>query len=262
MINLENAEKTFLDYVSNYYVDGIDNLMIKRKVEHTLRVRDNSKIIASSLKLTDDEIDLATLIGLLHDIGRFEQQRIAHGYNDIKTGIDHAQMGVKVLFEDNKIQDFLPDTREYDRIIKLAVKNHNKFKIEEGLTEKEIRFCKIIRDADKLDVLEIFVLNDEDTVLIGKNNGYELSANITKEFLDALFENKQLDRKYQNYFLDWYLNTLTFLFDINYSKSFEIINQKKYVDDIIDRIIDLVPNNKEIFEKIRVHMNNYVINKI
>lgn len=79
MINLENAEKTFLDYVSNYYVDGIDNLMIKRKVEHTLRVRDNSKIIASSLKLTDDEIDLATLIGLLHDIGRFEQQRIAHG---------------------------------------------------------------------------------------------------------------------------------------------------------------------------------------
>ena len=31
MINLENAEKTFLDYVSNYYVDGIDNLMIKRK---------------------------------------------------------------------------------------------------------------------------------------------------------------------------------------------------------------------------------------
>ena len=42
---------------------------------------------------------------------------------------------------------------EYDEIIKKAIHNHNKLLIEEGLTKEEELFCKIIRDADKLDIL-------------------------------------------------------------------------------------------------------------
>ena len=243
MINIKNAERIFMEYANLY---DAENLMIKRKIEHTFRVEENSKIIAESLNLSETDIALSTIIGLLHDIGRFEQQRIAHSYNDLKTGIDHASMGVKVLFEDEKINDFIPDTREYDKIIKNAIEYHNKFKIPDELSEKEKIFCKIIRDADKLDILEIFVINGEDTITIGKNNGYEVTPDITKEFLEALFNGKQIDRKYQKYFLDWYLNTLTFLFDINYSKSFEII----------------VVEDKEIFERIRQYMNNYVKEKI
>ena len=259
MIDLERAEKVFEDYSNNY---DRNNLMMERKIEHTYRVKDNSNIIARSLNLIEEETNLATLIGLLHDIGRFEQQRLAHGYNDLKTGIDHAKMGVKVLFDDKKILDFLPDTRKYDKIIRIAIENHNKFKIEENLSEEEIKFCKIIRDADKLDILEIFITNSEDIEAIGKNNGYALSKDITEEFLDALFRGKQIDRKYQNYFLDWYLNTLTFLFDINYPKSFEIIKNKKYVDGTLDRIENLVPEDKEIFEKIRAYMNKYVTDRL
>ena len=171
-------------------------------------------------------------------------------------------MGVKVLFEDEKIKDFIPDTREYDQTIKNAIEYHNKFKVPDELSEKDKMFCKIIRDADKLDILEIFVINGEDTILIGKNNGYEVTPNITKEFLDALFQGKQIDRKYQKYFLDWYLNTLTFLFDINYAKSFEIIKDKKYIDTTIDLIEKIVPEDKEIFEKIREYMNNYIKERI
>ena len=259
MIDLERAEKVFEDYSNNY---DRNNLMMERKIEHTYRVKDNSNIIAKALNLSGEEIELATLIGLLHDIGRFEQQRIAHSYNDLKTGIDHAQMGVKVLFEDNKILDFLPNTRKYDKIIKIAIENHNKFKIKDNISEEEKKFCKIIRDADKLDILEIFIENSEDTETIGKNNGYTISKDITKEFLDALFRGEQIDRKYQKYFLDWYLNTLTFLFDINYPKSFEIINKKRYIDGTLDKIEKLVPENKEIFERIRTYMNKYVRDRL
>lgn len=259
MIDIKEAEKVFMEYAELY---DAENLMIKRKIEHTFRVEENSKLIAESLKLNEEESALATLIGLLHDIGRFEQQRIANSYNDLKSGIDHASMGVKVLFEDEKIKDFIPDTREYDQTIKNAIEYHNKFKVPDELPEKDKMFCKIIRDADKLDILEIFVINGEDTILIGKNNGYEVTPDITKEFLDALFQGKQIDRKYQKYFLDWYLNTLTFLFDINYAKSFEIIKDKKYIDITIELIEKIVPEDKEIFEKIREYMNNYIKERI
>ena len=37
-----------------------------------------SKKIAESLKLTQEEIELATLIGLLHDIARFEKLYYIH----------------------------------------------------------------------------------------------------------------------------------------------------------------------------------------
>lgn len=40
MIDLENVDKTFKDYVSKF---DLNNITIKRKYEHTLRVKDNCK---------------------------------------------------------------------------------------------------------------------------------------------------------------------------------------------------------------------------
>ena len=44
------------------------------------------------------------------------------------------------------------DQDKYDELIKIAVKNHNKYKIEDGLTQEQELFAKIIRDADKIDI--------------------------------------------------------------------------------------------------------------
>ena len=51
-------------------------------------------------------------------------------------------------------------TEQYDCIIYKAINNHNKFEIERGLSERELLHCKIIRDADKLD---IFRVKEEDS---------------------------------------------------------------------------------------------------
>ena len=70
MINIEKCKDEFLKYTERYDVSDEE---IKRKQLHSLRVMQRSKIIAQSLKLSEEEIQVATLIGLLHDIGRFEQ---------------------------------------------------------------------------------------------------------------------------------------------------------------------------------------------
>ena len=75
--------------------------------------------IASELHLSEDDVELAKMIGLLHDIGRFEQAIKYDNFDDYNT-MDHAEYGVKILFKDGMIRKFI-DTDEYDEIIKKAI---------------------------------------------------------------------------------------------------------------------------------------------
>ena len=70
MIDILKAKKEFAEYVKNY---DIKNDKIRLKVEHIERVSQVAKKLATKLELEDEDIKLAELIGLLHDIGRFEQ---------------------------------------------------------------------------------------------------------------------------------------------------------------------------------------------
>ena len=62
--------------------------------------------------------------------------------------MNHAEIGVKILFEDGLIREFIED-EQYDEIIKKAILNHNKLQIDKELTEREMMHSKIIRDAEQ-----------------------------------------------------------------------------------------------------------------
>lgn len=151
MIDIEKAKKEFLKYVENY---DINSGRIKLKVKHILRVVENSKRIAQELGLDDESIKLAELIGIFHDMGRFEQVRLYDTFSDKDTGLDHAAYSLKVLYDDGLVKKFI-DTTKYDDIIKKAVFNHNKANIDESVTSQALLFSKIIRDADKLDIYRV-----------------------------------------------------------------------------------------------------------
>ena len=102
MFRIEEAYKVFNDYVKDY---DITNPKVELKVKHTYSVVNKARAIAESLNLEQSEIDLACLIALLHDIGRFEQLRIYNSFYDNLT-VDHADFGVKLLFEDKLIEKF------------------------------------------------------------------------------------------------------------------------------------------------------------
>ena len=117
MIDIENAKKVFNEYVKNF---NPEDGRIKLKIEHILRVANYSKQIATNLKLNEEQIQLATLIGLLHDIGRFKQYTEI-GLGDNLEGFDHGDYGAKVLFEEGLIRKFI-ETNKYDEIIKKSIK--------------------------------------------------------------------------------------------------------------------------------------------
>ena len=63
------------------------------KVVHTYHVVDNTIIISKKLGLSKEEINLAALIGILHDIGRFDELKNFKKFDSV--GNDHAFLSFK-----------------------------------------------------------------------------------------------------------------------------------------------------------------------
>lgn len=252
-INIEEAKEEFIKYTENFNTKDEN---IERKQQHSLRVMKIAEQIATNLKLNEEQIQIATLIGLLHDIGRFKQ------YTDIEVGnnleeFDHGDYGAKILFEEGLIRKFI-ETNKYDEIIKKSIKNHNKFSIETGLTQEELLFAKLIRDADKIDILY------ESIDIYYKNNEEEVNKSVLSEKIYNEFTKKATIKKGKNVrlkFIDDITCVISFIYDINYKTSFEIIKEKDYINKIIDRYNFQDQSTKTKVEEIRKLANEYIEEK-
>ena len=121
MIDLQYAKKAFENYLKDY---DRKNEKIKLKIVHTYGVMECSKKNAEDMKMSAEDCELAQLIGLLHDIGRFEQLKC---YNSFEPGtMDHAAFGVRILFEERLIRRFVEEDK-WDEIIKTAIGHHSDY---------------------------------------------------------------------------------------------------------------------------------------
>ena len=255
MKNLEQAEELFINYTKQF---DLENIRLKQKQKHSLRVRDISKKIAKNLKLEDKDIQLATLIGLLHDIGRFEQFTEYGTFRD-RESVDHGDLGVEILKKDNYIGEYV-ESEDDINIIFFAIKNHNKYQIETGLNDRENQFCKIIRDADKID---IFYETSE--IFYTKKEIEEIEqSEITDEILVKMYEKKPINRNQlkKKGKLTQVLVMLAFLFDMNYIASYEIIYQEDYINKIFQRFDFKDKHTKMEMQKIQAFLNQYIKDKI
>lgn len=249
-MDLEKAKKEFMEYTSNY---DANNASIARKIGHSIRVMEISEEIAKDLNLNNDQIQLAKMIGLLHDIARFEQMKRYGTFKDSKS-CDHGDLGEELLKQDNFIRKFV-DEDKYDKVILKAIKNHNKYKIQDNLTEEELLFAKIIRDADKLDIMyegvEMFWKDEEEVKSIEQSD-------ITPEIYNQFLCNETINRKYGKLPADSLICFLGFIFDINFKYGFKLLKQEDYINKILDRFNF---KQKEKFERVREIANKYIETK-
>ena len=253
MIDREKALKTFNTYVSKYNPED-EKIMVK--IEHIQRVAKNANDIAENLKLTREDIDLAWLIGLLHDIGRFEQIKEFNEFNDKK--IEHAEFGVKVLFKENLITKFVED-RKYDNIISKAIYNHNKFKIEENLNDIELLHCKIIRDADKIDNFRVKQYDKFEDMFpkIYNNETLNYETVSTKVYEDFM-KHKCIKLEDRKTIIDYWVCVIAFIFDLNFDISLKYVQENNYINILVDRIDYKNDDTKQKMEDIRKCAQEYI----
>lgn len=252
MFEINEAYKIFNEYVKDY---DITNPKVELKVKHTYSVVNKARAIAQSLKLSEDEVDLACLIALLHDIGRFEQLRIYNSFFDHLT-VDHGDFGVKLLFEERLIERF-SDNRDNDKIIYQAIKNHNKFEIEPDLDKRTLMHTKIIRDADKIDNLEIKCTLPLEAIF-DKGRVELENQEISDEVYQAFLNHQSILSTIRKTDLDVWLSHLAFVFDLNFSYCFQTVLEHHYIEILLKR---LDCQNKQTQAKIKV-IYDEVINYI
>lgn len=154
-IDRDRARAAFKSYTDAY---DATNPRIALKIEHTYHVAEACDAVAREQGWSSEDIDLAWLCGLLHDMGRFEQLRRWDTFKDAES-MSHAALGIEVLFGENpadapavtSIRDFIDDPAE-DELIRASIAYHSDFRLPAQLDERTRSFCDIVRDGDKIDI--------------------------------------------------------------------------------------------------------------
>ena len=237
MIDLEKAKTEFERYTSNY---DKSIYRIEGKYSHSYRVMNLCGQIATKMELSEEDINLARLIGLLHDIARFDQWMQYETFND-EVSIDHGDKAVDILKDNDYLRWYIEDN-SYDDIILKAIKNHNKFEIdEEGMNEKELMYAKIIRDADKIDILyeAVNIFWPEDSEVEAINNSF-----VSREYYTEIIDCKPVRRKEYESDLDKVVIVLGLIFDINFKESKNVVIENDYINKLYGRFNFAMDNTK------------------
>ena len=235
----------FNEYTSNY---DLDNPRLKYKYFHSIRVMDNMIMLAKNMNLPYKDIELAKYIGLFHDIGRFEQYKRYESFND--HNLDHGDYASNYLKENNILAKYDIDKTDYEVVYK-AIKNHNKFKIENNLSKRELLFSKMIRDADKLDIL--YALSNKDI----KESIREDDGPVSALVADYFFNEKIIKNHPDSSKNEQLVTVFGFIYDINFGLSLDIIKTNDYYNKIYNRL-----KNKELFKPFIDKINEYINERI
>ena len=137
--DFDAAKAAFEAYLDEY--DRADD-KIHLKIVHTYGVVDAAEDIARRMGAGVRKMySWLRVIGLLHDIGRFEQIK---RFDSFEPGtMEHAAYGAQILFGPEKmIRRFVKDDR-FDSLICTAIEKHSDFKLEGIADERTLLHAKL-----------------------------------------------------------------------------------------------------------------------
>lgn len=218
------------------------------------------------MNIDNENKEIAMIIALLHDIGRFDQAKELQSFREDINNYDHATLGVKLLFENSLIRKFLDDDK-YDEIIKIAIANHSKYIVDfDNMSEIQVLHSKIIRDADKLDS---FRAKYEDDIYTMANITKEeienslISDNILSDFMnnnELLEKIKKIVSECGKIIVDADKDSLEI--ELKEGNNNIVTKYDKLVQNILkEKLINLIPGSIFIGEENDDYINNFVADK-
>ena len=253
-IDREKVRKTFADYTANY---NAQDEKLKLKINHTYRVAGLCDRIADSIGLVGEDRDIAWLLGMLHDVGRFEQIRRYHTFNDANS-IDHAKLGADLLFNDGLMEEYVPGLLEQPErdLVELAIRQHNTYRLPETLTEREATFCKLIRDADKIDIFKVNIDTPMEEIYDVTTEEIK-NGQITDEVLAAFDEEHCILKSIRKSAVDNLVGHISLAYELEFPISLKLAVDQGYIMQMMNFKSDNEKTNQQM-EHIRDHMKKYI----
>jgi hypothetical protein len=225
----QDMKKWFADYLRTFKSDDADlRQNISLKQEHSQRVCTEILDIGGKIGLHDQELALAELIALFHDIGRFEQYARYRTFAD-RASVNHAAFGVKILKEKRVLDKLDESTR--DLVLK-TILYHNRATLPRQESKTCLLFTKLLRDADKLDiwrvVTEYYARSDSQrnaALELGLPDTPEISAKVYRDLLAG----KIVSIHHLKNLNDFKLLQISWIYDINFVPTFQRIRERAYL---------------------------------
>jgi HD superfamily phosphohydrolase YqeK len=232
----------FRGFCSAYYRDDCKeqmNILLKEK--HSLLVAENALIIAKGETFESNELMIAEMAGLFHDIGRFPQYARYKTFLD-RISVNHGQLGAETLLAEGILSCLSEKERD---IIVNAVRFHNAFALPENMDKDTVHFTKVVRDADKIDIWRVFCEyyeeSDEDradAVPLGLPDLPTLS----KEAITTINSRQVITLAHVRTVNDLKLLQLSWVFDLNFRSSFRFVQEQ----GSISRMAGLLPGTDDV----------------
>lgn len=232
------------DYMKSYYNEDeqIQHAMLLKEA-HTGRVQKIIRELAIHLGLNEEDVALAEIMGLLHDVGRFRQFTVYRTFKD-HLSEDHATAGLKLMEEYRLLDGLLPWEQS---LVRFAVERHNKKAIGSAPDACHLGYAKMLRDADKLDiyhVLEPFLPSED-------------GSGVSPNFIEKFVEGVQCDYTMVGTEDDKKLVRLMWAYDIYFSWTLKRIEERGY----LEKLIHCLPKGEKV-EKGVARLRGYVQKKL
>ena len=244
----------FDDYVAGFYGDDeYVNANLKLKEVHTRRTCKEMLYLAKELGLSDEQMRLAEVIALFHDIGRFEQFVRYRTYVDVRS-VNHCLLGLEVLRQTKALDEVDGPQRQ---LIEKAIEYHGSKELPPDLNGDCLLMSKLIRDADKIDSL--YVMTDCYRQYVDNPQDYKLEIELpdepvySKEVLDELLAGRRIDYARLRTLNDMKLCLLGWVYDVNFVPTLKRIKQLR----ILEMLVDFLPKTEDI-KRVRQKIFEYV----
>lgn len=283
IIDREKVKNAFAHYAGQY---DLSDVKVKLKADHTYRVAAMCDAISDSLGLDQEDRDIAWLCGMLHDIGRFEQLRRYHTFQDGRS-CNHAALSADILFNEGKIRDYInidgedgriekdssdsellshdhadnseerlieKDTSE-EHLIEKAIRLHNVYQLPQ-MTDREYLFATILRDADKIDILRVNCETPITEIYDLPIEAFRDSA-ISPEVMEDVRAHRNVLRTHSKTGVDFILGHISFVFGLVYQESFRQVKAQGYLAQLLAFQSDNPQTVKDL-EEVRRIVDDYM----
>lgn len=270
-INRERVTQVFREYTGRY---DVTDEKVKLKIGHTYRVAElceqivRGEMQAGGGPVTAGDADLAWLLGMLHDVGRFEQLRRYDTFIDAES-VEHARLGADILFGGDAAcagdGQMLPGIRDFvtaddeDGLIETAVRVHSDYRIPEELPERTRILCDVLRDADKIDILRVNVetpLEEIYNTTTEELRGSKVSEAVMKSF----YEHHAVLRSVKQTPVDHVAGHISLVYELVYGTSLRIVKEQGYLERLL-HFRSENPKTQAQFSAIRAEMERYLADR-
>lgn len=227
MFDKDEAKGVFTRYTDQY---DPGNIMVFLKIEHTFLVAELAERYAKAQGMCISDVNLAWFLGLLHDVGRFEQVRRFGTYVD-SLSVDHAELSGDILFRDGLIEAFpkegLPE--DWRSISETAIRLHNKLNLPDTLDERTLLFSEILRDADKTDIFRVVASIPFVDRLGNSRTNYNETGEASPEVMECVLEHRCVPRNLRRSPFDGLILDCCMAFELVFEISRRTVSEQGYL---------------------------------